>query len=428
MSKVSTSGVTKMVVDPRGRKVATVGSARVIAAESAYATWVVPAASVLVAGATTGRGPQMSISPPFGSVDINPGDNMQAVVDANPAGTTYAIKAGTHPVTGACVPKTGDTFIGEYGAILDGSTWVESDPTQAAFRAHNQNIDSVTISNLTIQHMPQRAVHAFKDFSTGWVIDHCELAYGFTGVQLSDAATIQHSKIHDFIGDPHASSPADRGGAYTGDLVDNILLDNNEFSFNGPEQKILEGSGHIVRNNWYHDTWTGIWFDGDNTNVLVEDNLFEDIDLQAIFYEISEQGTIRRNTVRRAESGLFLSTSKHVEFYENVIEDCWRGINIFLQCVAVGGGAIGWDLADNAFHDNVIRVGSRSGSYAALFSHAGTCDVTPWSSNAKNNVFSNNAYSAPDLTSAWFLWADVNRTFAQWHALPQDAGSTLVVG
>ena len=56
-----------------------------------------------------------------------------------------------HSLTSSIVPKTGDTFIGEYGAILDGTGWTTSDDTQAAFRAHNQDIDYVTIRNLVIR-------------------------------------------------------------------------------------------------------------------------------------------------------------------------------------------------------------------------------------------------------------------------------------
>ena len=38
---------------------------------------------------------------------------------------------------------------------------------QAAFRAHNEDIDYVTIRNLVIRKMPQRAIHAFY-----WMSDH----------------------------------------------------------------------------------------------------------------------------------------------------------------------------------------------------------------------------------------------------------------
>lgn len=60
-------------------------------------------------------------------VDITTSDNWQTIVAANPAGTTYTIKAGTHvrpgPVTSI---GDGDTFNFENGAIADGSEAVDS--------------------------------------------------------------------------------------------------------------------------------------------------------------------------------------------------------------------------------------------------------------------------------------------------------------
>ncbi len=210
----------------------------------------------------------------------------------------------------------------------------------------------------------------------------------------------------------------------------NVTFNHCRFSDNGPEQKLVEGSGHIWRNCWFHDTYVGVWLDGDNSNVLIEDNLFEDITEQAIFYEISQTGTIRRNTIRRASQAIFVSTSKNVLVYENVIEDCWRGIQYFLQCVAVGGGVIGWDLSNNLARDNIIRVGTQPGSFAAAFTNAGSCtaaQLVPYLSGVKSNLFTGNSYFLPDLTSGWWVWGDANKTWAQWQALPQDATGSIAI-
>lgn len=74
------------------------------------------------------------------TVTINVGDNWQTVVNANPAGTTYLIAAGTHRLQ-TVSPKTGDKFMGQTGAImsgarlltsftLSGSRWYASGQTQ----------------------------------------------------------------------------------------------------------------------------------------------------------------------------------------------------------------------------------------------------------------------------------------------------------
>lgn len=60
---------------------------------------------------------------PATEVALNPGDDIQAVIDAHPAGTTYLIKAGVHRLA-EITPKDGDIFIGEIGAVLSGATVV----------------------------------------------------------------------------------------------------------------------------------------------------------------------------------------------------------------------------------------------------------------------------------------------------------------
>ena len=40
--------------------------------------------------------------------------------------TTFCLRAGVHYLTSSIRPKTGNTFVGEYGAILDGSGWTTS--------------------------------------------------------------------------------------------------------------------------------------------------------------------------------------------------------------------------------------------------------------------------------------------------------------
>ncbi|MBT8203169.1 MAG: hypothetical protein KJO87_07685, partial [Acidimicrobiia bacterium] len=57
---------------------------------------------------------------PPGAVSVWPGDNIQAIVDSHPDGTTFYIRSGTHRMQ-RIRPKTGTAFIGEPGAVLNGS-------------------------------------------------------------------------------------------------------------------------------------------------------------------------------------------------------------------------------------------------------------------------------------------------------------------
>ena len=77
---------------------------------------------------------------------LNPGDSIQAATTANPAGTTFTLNPGVYTLSSSIVPKSGNSYLGVSGAILDGTGWVTTDSTQGAFRAHNVDINTVTIS------------------------------------------------------------------------------------------------------------------------------------------------------------------------------------------------------------------------------------------------------------------------------------------
>ena len=53
-------------------------------------------------------------------VVIKPGASIQSAVNSNPEGTPFTLKAGIHRHQ-TVVPKNGNTFIGEPGAIMSGA-------------------------------------------------------------------------------------------------------------------------------------------------------------------------------------------------------------------------------------------------------------------------------------------------------------------
>ncbi len=86
-----------------------------------------PPVSLPAIGSTTPRtsppAPSTTSIPPASLPDgvrVEVGDDLQAAIDAHPAGTTYVIAAGIHRLQVA-TPKDGDRFFGEPGAILNGA-------------------------------------------------------------------------------------------------------------------------------------------------------------------------------------------------------------------------------------------------------------------------------------------------------------------
>jgi hypothetical protein len=80
-----------------------------------------------------------------GAIPVNPGDNIQQLVNSNPEGTTFLLRPGYHR-NQSIVPRTGNQFIGEPGAILSGAVsltnfsregnyWVSSGRTEQGNRA-----------------------------------------------------------------------------------------------------------------------------------------------------------------------------------------------------------------------------------------------------------------------------------------------------
>ena len=77
---------------------------------------------LLASYSVTARGNQAAAA---GLIVINLGDDIQSAVDSNPTGTTFIIKAGVHRFQ-SVVPKDGDSFIGEPGAIISGARLLAS--------------------------------------------------------------------------------------------------------------------------------------------------------------------------------------------------------------------------------------------------------------------------------------------------------------
>jgi parallel beta-helix repeat protein len=372
-------------------------------------------------------GPQSTITCPAGAIDIWPGQFIQGVVNGYPGATTFCLRAGVHRLTSWITPKTGNTFVGEYGAILDGSTWATSDSTAAAFRAHNQDIDYVTIRNLVIRKMPWKGIHAFYYLSPDhWTVEYNEIAENQTGILFPHDSVVRNNYIHHNVGDPTASNPGLRGGGYLGYYASNTTFENNEIAYNGMEQKIMDSPNVTFRNNFvHHNQMDGIWYDGGNPNALIEGNRVEDNRRNAIFFEASNTGIFRNNTLRRNETGVFVSSSQSVEIYGNTLENNFRGITYFLNCGGMAGRS-DVDLRNNSAHDNTIRVSTQQYAFATGFSYTSDCtstQVNTYTSGSKNLTFSKNAYYVPSLDGWYWLWNNTMPWF-QWHAF-QDLAGTL---
>ena len=384
---------------------------------------VTVASTTLSASASSSSyGPQATITCPAGAVDIVPGQFIQGIVDLYPGTTTFCLRAGVHYLTSSITPKTGNTFVGEYGAILDGANWTTSDSTQGAFRAHNQDIDFVTIRNLVIRNMSQKGIHAFYWMADHWTIESNEIAANKTGIVFPSNSVVRNNYIHHNYGNPLSADASLRGGGFGGYYATHTIFDSNEISYNGKEQKVMESQNVTFRNNFvHHNQADGIWYDGGNPGALIEGNRVEDNARNGIFYEASDGSVIRNNTIRRSgDTGVFISTSQNSEIYGNTLENNFRAITYFVDCGAMVGRTI--DLQNNWAHDNIIRVGTQSGAFATGMSYTADCtptQVTTYHSGAKNLRFSHNTYYVPDVGGWFWLWNGIKQWFP-WLSFGHD--------
>ena len=363
---------------------------------------------------------------PDGGIVISAGSTTatrQALIDGNAPGTVFILAAGVHTADGSNTPKTGNQFVGELGAEIDCAVWITADPTQAVFRAHNEDIDDVRIANLIIRNAPQYAVRSYVDNSSGWIVEDCEFDHCNFGIEVCHQSITRRNWIH------HSTT-----AAYTGNTPHDVLFEYNliEDTLAAPNQKLVEGYNHIWRYNTFRRmAGSAIWEDGDNYNVLVEFNLIEDCEAAGVFHEISGIATIRNNTIRRCGGhGILLSTSQNCTIEDNVVEDCFRGIwmQVNLDVVDTGGSPVGgWDLENNIARNNAITLTAAyaSGAYTTGIDYSGSGDPTPYLTGGKNLSFQANAHTVPDAANYWFNGGA--KSWAQWQALPQDVGGSVTI-
>ncbi len=370
-------------------------------------------------------GPQSSITCPTGAADILPGQSIQLAVDSNVGETTFCLRAGVHQLTSSIRPKTGNMFVGEYGAILDGTGWTTADDTQAAFRAHNEDIDNVTIRNLVIRKMPQRGIQTFYWMSDHWTIEYNEIAFNKYGIEFAPDSTIRNNYIHHNVGAP--GQAADRGGGYVAQYAHNTTFDSNEIAYNGSEQKVVESANVTFRNNFvHHNERDGIWYDSNNNaGALIEGNRVEDNGRTGISFEASIGATIRNNTLRRNKGdAVLISMSQNAQVYNNSLEANVGGIEYFLNCDAL---SLGQDVRNNATYNNTVVVGTQSDAYASGFSATFSCTSTqlgPYLNGSKNLTFSRNTYRVPSATGRYWLWGGW-KYWNEWQALGHDLNGSV---
>ena len=239
------------------------------------------------------------------TVNISPGIDIPAVVDANPAGTTFVIHPGVYRMQ-TIIPKNGDIFIGESGAILNGSRlltsfskeivngvtyWVAEGPTQPGLLLSrcDDNFPMCRYpENLYIDNKPFLRASSLSSITTGTCyydysagkIYFVDNPIGHTVETSSTPVAFQTESMGKFFSNvtiqgliiEKYATPGLRstiGGQYGGS---NWIVENNEVRLNHGEG-VRVGNGSQVLNNYIHDNGQmGIGISMTTTAVLVQNN------------------------------------------------------------------------------------------------------------------------------------------------------------
>ena len=356
------------------------------------------------------------IPPPrLASVDVDvhvyPGDNIGNLAKNSPEGTVFMIH-GTH-FRQTIKPRDGQWFVGAEDAVLDGD-----DRTDYAF---DGSADDVVIRGLEIRNYDSNKQRGAIDADGGnWTVEGCDIHHNAAlGVRLANGTpTVRFNNIHHNyqlgINVPHSV---------------NGLIEGNEVAYNNFEKdygwgweaggsKFWSTTNLTIRGNWsHHNHGPGFWADHDNRGILYEDNLIEDNYANGIYHEISYDGVMRNNTIRRNGfghdswlwgGGIVIASSQGVEIYGNVIEDNFNGITITQQ--DRGTGDYGPYIArNNHVHDNLVIDSGLTGAGQDIG------DNSIYESSG-NNRFENNDY----VGDVRWQWRAHSHDWSEWKAFGHD--------
>lgn len=227
-------------------------------------------------------------------VQISPGQNIQAAIDANPEDTTFCFQQGTYRLEDPLDPKNDQSFIAAYGAVLNGakvitgftqsgSNWIATGFLPSSPSTHGQCItDGCTYAqDIFFDGEPLTRVtdladlapgKFYEDFAANEIYlrdnptDHVvEQAYASaivdssaTGITIKGFIIEKAATISQLAAIQTRSNPA------------NWIIEHNEIRYNHAGG-VYANNGSIVRNNYiHHQGQTGIY--GDYGAILIEDN------------------------------------------------------------------------------------------------------------------------------------------------------------
>lgn len=374
-------------------------------------------------------------------VAVLPGQSIQAAVNANPGGTTFILKAGTH-TRQSVIPKSGDVFQGEPGTVLDGQGVGYAFSKGGAPYPSNVTIRGLKITGYSPS-MQSGTIDAGGYYpaegTTGWVIDGNEVSYnGEYGIRIGNSSRVVNNNVHHNLRLNVAGS------------ANNAVVEGNEIAFGNYQSsyntnfeaggtKFAYSDGLVLRGNYVHDNvGVGIHMDENNINTTIETNRVDRNGSEGVAIEISYATIIRNNTITNNgwadprnrytylwNAGIGVHASQNVEIYGNTVSGNYAGIVAIEQNRSTDKAVYGAHIVQNLYvHNNTITQTSLPRSGGELSVGAGIAtDIAGNTAlfTSRNNRFVGNTYYIGSNPRP-FAWQFGARTESEWKGYGLDAG------
>ncbi len=320
-------------------------------------------------------------TPSCKGISVDPGiDSLHRAVSSNVPGSTYCIRKGSHRFTKSVVPKYGDKFIGDPGAILSGALLINEFVNEGnLWVAQNQVQEEPFGSlNLCLPENPE-CIYAEKLFVDG--IEYTQVTslsalgensfyFDYTADKIYLTTDPRNRKVEATNGSGGIVGFSDLGSIEIRNLIfekfggaivpgDNNapikakagwIVENNTFRYNS--NRGVTNYGGIIRNNHIHHSGR-VGIVGNN---LIEGNLIENNNTDGFNPSVDAGGSkffrtvglkLRGNQVKNNQGrGLWADTDNKSTLYENNILEGNQEMGIYHE---VGCDSI---VTRNVFIDN----------------------------------------------------------------------------
>ncbi len=362
-------------------------------------------------------------------VQVHPGDNLQARIDAKPRRTTFCLAKGLYLLSGTI--STRDKFPTldlRAGAVIDGQNggFIGIDgPDGPADQPGTRILGGI------FQHFGNAE-------APGWVspliVRRNSVVKG-TEFRENFNAGLEIQGTNARVSNVYTHNNGSYGLVVTSGPV-GVVIEDSEIAFNNTRKlptdynaggtKFSTTDGLIVRRNEVHDNYgSGLWWDGYNRNAQVYGNVIRDNRNWGIFWELSYGGArIHDNTLTGNGIGdgtanwfnavqLLVSCSDgsvgSIEIYDNRID----GTAYPLGLINHSGHPL--RTSGVHVHHNVMTLRS-SGTRVGAVAFDG---LTELFTAAADNRFDHNTYRVPDRAAYW-AWDGQTLTWSQWQAAGND--------